>query len=45
MKVRVTLVAGVSIFEVVVNAADYEAANRAAKAQNADASVAMASPV
>ena len=44
MKVRVTLVAGVSIFEVVVNAADYEAAKWAAKAQNPDARVAMASP-
>ena len=44
MKVKVALVAGVSIFEVVVNAADYEAAKRAAKAQNPDARVAMVSP-
>ena len=44
MKVKVTLVADVSIFEVVVNAADYESAKRAAKAQNPDARVVMVSP-
>tara|TARA_B100000674_G_C37906070_1_gene946195 strand:- start:659 stop:796 length:138 start_codon:yes stop_codon:yes gene_type:complete len=44
VKVRVTLVAGVSIFEVVVNAADYESAKRAAKAQNPDARVVMVQP-
>ena len=43
MKVKVALVAGASIFEVVVNAADYEAAKRAAKAQNPDARVVMVS--
>ena len=44
MKVKLTLAAGVSIFEVVVNAADYEAAKRTAKAQNPDARVVMDSP-
>ena len=44
MKVRVTLVSGVSIFEVVVNASDYESAKRTAKAQNPDARVVMVQP-
>ena len=44
MRVKVTLVAGAAMFEVVVNAADYEAAKRTAKTQNPDARVVMVSP-
>ena len=44
MRVKVTLIAGTSIFEVVVTARDYEQAKRSAQAQNPEARVVMVAP-
>lgn len=44
MRVRVTLIAGTSIFEVIVHASNYESARRTAEAQSPEARVVAMEP-